>query len=637
VEDDDLDAEYAALLRQSEFSKQRLPIEQKAREAEASGDLAQAAVLWKQSLELASQSGDDFSRWYVEGQLARVLIDSERIDEAKTVLEAGLAAGNDIPFAHRLLANLHREDGAYLDAYRVQHASWMRTSERAQGNGMPRLDPSPQIVALAKWWKDAGSEEPLILAEKWANEAQVPDALFAVRHERAQWLESKDDIGPALALYLALIEQRTKHEATYSRALMLLDRLDRADDALALAQRILGAGLSASLEERARKRIESIEKKRAKQKSPRTKRTPSAEPTAKQPKAQIPAFSIRSGELLRWVNQTEVKGGISSIVATQTGVFATGGKEPALWWIANGASEPARLRSIPKRTHLYLGSGTALVSDDGTVAQGSARVELLGTDWAPTAVHELPGVTSEVAVASWGLAIGCRAGGLYSIGWNGQARWRFDVPKGDDASGLGAACPYFVSSAPEIGTVVFSSFSDAYALSEAGQVMWKWRLPTPPAHDFGGLISIQMPAASVSAVRATRDGGAWVASQAGGMYRINGSGKLLWSGSSGGNTSQLLTNGVDELVAVGHSDGVALMNTGGQLTNVLSSKRWPRVARSPDGHLLTVSEGKLLQVLDARGQVLAVAEFSKPISEAAIVGNDVIVAAGKLVRFAVDA
>ena len=475
-----LDDDLKALERRMELDRQRLPIEEEARKAQAVGDHARAAGLWTQSLELARRGGDDVSRWYVEGQLAEVLIESGQIIEAKKLLEASLRAGNDLPIVHSQLMNIYMEERSFEAAFRVQHDAWQSVTTRARRNGMPPIDPSPQIVGFAKWWKETDSEQPIMLAEKWAEEAQARSAWFAVRHERAQFLEKQGAENAALDLYLDLIRQGSQLDASYTRSLMLLDRAKRFDEALALARAIPGLGLSASLEEQARKRIARLEAKMEKSQG-------HASRTRKPAKTVVPAFSIRSGEsALRWIGQLEVKGGISSIVSTPAGVYATGGTEPALWWIATGA-EPTRLRSITKRTRFHCSQGAALVTDEGTVKDGRAHVEILGQDWATVAAVDLPGVISEVAPTTWGIALGCRGGGLYALGWDGAMRWRFDVPERPESSPFGRACPYFVSSAPGSGTIVISTYGEVYALTGQGDVAWTWRLTPPREH---GLVVI---------------------------------------------------------------------------------------------------------------------------------------------------
>ncbi len=616
-----VDRDLEAFERRMQLDRQRLPIEEEARQAQAGGDLARAAALWTRSLDLARQGGDDVSRWYVEGQLADVLIKCGRVDEAMQLLEASVRAGNDLPFAHSLLIDIYMERRAFDDAFCVRHGSWQSISKRAERNGMPPIDPSAQIVGFAKWWKATGSDRPIALAEKWAEEAQARGAWFAVRHERAQFLEKQDAAAAALELYLALVLQGSKHDATYTRAMILLERAKRSDESLALARAIPGLGLSASLEEQARKRVARLETK-GQTRSASTARGP------KQPKAVVPAFSIRSGDpALRW-SQVEIKGGVSSIIPIPTGVYVTGGTEPALWWIASGATEPTRLRPIAKRTRLHLSHGAALVTDEGTVKEGRARVEVLGTDWSTIATIDLPGVTSEVTPTSWGIAIGCRSGGLYAVGWDGVMRWRFDVPERADASPFGAACPYFVSSAAADGTVVFSSYADVYALTAQGRVAWAWRLPSPQS--IGGLISVSMPV-SVSAIGATREGGVWIGSQDGGVFHLNAHGKLVWSTNAGGNVSQLVLDHEDRLLAIGHSGGIAVTGAHGSLTTVVESRRWPRVVRSADGRWFVTTEGKVLSLLDGTGRPHAVVELSRSISDAAITAEHIVVAAGKLV------
>src|SRR5690606_29974881 len=143
---------------------------------------------------------------------------------AKDVLEQSIQSGSDIPFAHSLLVDIYMGEHAFEAAFRVQHSSWRSTSERAQRNGMPPIDPPPQIIAFAKWWKDTKSEKPIDLAEKWAEETKARDALFAVRHERARFLEEEGAEAAALELYLSLVQQGSTIDSTFTRAMILLDR-----------------------------------------------------------------------------------------------------------------------------------------------------------------------------------------------------------------------------------------------------------------------------------------------------------------------------------------------------------------------------------------------------------------------------
>lgn len=621
--DDDLDE----LERRMELDRKRLPIEEAAREAQASGDLANAARLWRESLALAER-GDGVSRWYVEGQLADVLLKSGDVTAAKDVLEQSIQSGSDIPFAHSLLVDIYMGERAFEAAFRVHHSSWRSISERARRNGMPSIDPSPQIIAFAKWWKDTKSEKPIDLAEKWADETKARDALFAVQHERARFLEEQGAEAAALELYLSLVQQGSKVDSTFTRAMILLDRTKRSDEALALARSIPGRGLSAALEEKARKRVARLEAKLAKPKG-RTSRGEKA------PKAIVPAFSIRSGaSSLRWVSQVEIKGGIQSIIAAPGGLYATGGTEQALWWIEQDSVAPVRLRSIPKRTtFLRLSHGPALITDEGTVKDGRAHVEILGPDLAPVATAELPGITSEVAPTTWGVALGCRAGGLYAIDSTGVLRWRFDLPDEADAPSYSRPCPYFVGSAASDGSVVFSSFANVYALTSQAQVLWRWRLPSQE-QSIGGMLVLSMPT-SVSAIRATRDGGAWLASQDGRIFRVDNRGKTTWSGHIGHNVSQLLLDKDDRLAAVSHAKGIAFVegDAGSRLTTAVQSQHWLRVLRGDDGRTYLATKDKTLSVFDEAGRVRAAIEFSRKITDVIITDRRVAIAAGKLVVF----
>jgi hypothetical protein len=142
-----------------------------------------------------------------------------------------------------------------------------------------------------------------------------------------------------------------------------------------------------------------------------------------------------------------------------------------------------------------------------------------------------------------------------------------------------------------------------------------------------------LPGPFVASLKATRDGGAWVASQAGGLYRLSGRGQATTWSPVGGNTSQLITDDADRLVAVAHSGGAALARGDGKLIQVRDLSGWQRLVRSPDGNMTIAIEGKSLRLLDRNGELMSVVEFSRSVSEAAFIGSKVVVAAGKLVSF----
>src|SRR5690606_8147901 len=144
-------------------------------------------------------------------------------------------------------------------------------------------------------------------------------------------------------------------------------------------------------------------------------------------------------------------------------------------------------------------------------------------------------------------------------------RWRFDVPESSEPSPFGRACPYFVSSAAPDGTVVFSSYAEVVAVTGQGRVAWTWRIPAP--RSIGGLIVV-MPV-SVSAVCATREGGAWIGSQDGGIFHVNGQGMLTWSTNVGGNVSQLVLDREDRLAAIGHSGGISVIGARGDVSTIV--------------------------------------------------------------------
>src|SRR5207253_713997 len=113
-----------------------------------------------------------------------------------------------------------------------------------------------------------------------------------------------------------------------------------------------------------------------------------------------------------------------------------------------------------------------------------------------------------------------------------------------------------------------------------------------------------VPGPYVSAVQATREGGAWVASQAGELYRLDGRGQVVTKLETGRNTSQLLTDDEGRLVAFAQSGSIAFLRADGGGTMIFNTDSWPQLHRSADGVIVLATEGKILRIFRPGGELV---------------------------------
>ena len=673
-------------------------IAQEAIQAEEARRWLDAERLYRRALAAAGSESDEFNLAYLEGRLANALVQQERNSEAKDILEHSLGRPSDvrIPASVSMLVDIYLGERDWQRAETVLRDGIDAQTRREERAGRSRPDPTGSVLTLSGAGVKYADPEPIARAERWASDLGNRELWFAASHRRGQLTEESGDVEGAVAHYRWLADEGSAHEPTHTRLLILLERTGERAEALERATALLGRRWSASFEEQTRKRIQRLQGRLA----------PRGQKPAKQ---VIPAFSVREGaDMLEWVGQVEVKGGVAAVGRWQDALLVrSGGKDSALFAVPTTLAAPEHLRAMERGSFVVTSPAhdrAVLVTNEGRVADGRATVAGLDTQWRMADTVHLGGVTSEVAAVEWGVGAGSRDGGLYACDWNGRLLWTYRVPSEGDGEAYSRRCPYYVDGAAEVGRIVFSSWSEVMCLEPDGRVAWLWTIPTEtrewhtvystaasevelanaarvlgippdatepdiraafrrrakethpdtsgrPPSDFvavrdsyetmlGGavgqepLIGFTMTmsiATLVTSVRATTDGGAWVAGSNGSAFRLDAQGRIVRTQPGSDQSAWLLTDESDRLAAVSDWDGITVFDASGHPVGGHPTGQRLELGLSPDEQIISGYSKKDLFLFSRRGALLSHVEFSRPIADMRWVGDEIYVGAGKLI------
>ncbi len=141
--------------------------------------------------------------------------------------------------------------------------------------------------------------------------------------------------------------------------------------------------------------------------------------------------------------------------------------------------EVRRIESLPlMKRAWFTADGHGLgIRRTAAIGRGPTRLTFLDPAGRVIVESSVPDATSEIALGSGRWYIGCRDGGLYAFGWDGQPAWIWTTPGpvGDDPDPYARRCPYYVAARPS--GVVVASFADLYAIDVAGRTTWHAQVP----------------------------------------------------------------------------------------------------------------------------------------------------------------
>jgi len=248
-----------------------------------------------------------------------------------------------------MLVRILLEGQERADAETTLRQAFGQTEAVAERQGRGKATPHEYIETLGNAGVRARALEPIERAERWARELGANELVFAVAHMRGELAEQNGEIEGAIAEYVRLVESGSHCEATFTRAMILLERTKQYSEALTIARRSLQIHGSAALEQRTRGRIQRLEGHLA----PRG---------AKRAKTAVPPFLLRGGaDLLEYLRDLQVSGGVKQLLQLGDGGLAvlSSGPHPAIWVAPADLDGARRVRDAPPRSELIGGPATS--------------------------------------------------------------------------------------------------------------------------------------------------------------------------------------------------------------------------------------------------------------------------------------
>lgn len=401
------------------------------------------------------------------GRLGAFLLQEERFDEAAEALEEAIRIGTDIPAIWHDYLDLmaRRKDIDALFDVAVRSAG-------AVGLGASGEVPWDDLLAYARRAGRAGdSAFAVAVASRVVDltkECGAITAHWAAIGNLGEMRERAGELGEALTLWQAAFDDGSTDPTTANRLSMYMERRKEYARAASVVEEALRRRMPANVEEQLRKRLE-----RCRARTEGRKRT------------DVTAFSVRYGEgAFDLLSQIRVSPAIRQLavlgsVARSYGVRKGEGALIDLA-MADGA-ELARRTNLPPFTDVqFAQSGWGVgVARTARIGEGPTQLWFLSPGAEVVMSAEVPDATSQIAAGRDAWYVGCRDGGLYAFGFDGNALWRWETPgsnKADDA--YSRPCPYYVTWTGE--QVVVSSMGTVYGITSKGRTVWHFELPNEP-------------------------------------------------------------------------------------------------------------------------------------------------------------
>ena len=141
--------------------------------------------------------------------------------------------------------------------------------------------------------------------------------------------------------------------------------------------------------------------------------------------------------------------------------------------------ETRRIEHLPRMGKAWFaGDGSGLgIRRTAAIGRGETELVFIDADGHVTRQTSVPDATSEIVAGPGRWYVGCRNGGLYVFGCNGQPMWVWETPgsRHDITDPYSRSCPYYVMA--QATGVVVTSYADIYAIDTDGRVRWHAEVP----------------------------------------------------------------------------------------------------------------------------------------------------------------
>ena len=559
---------------------------------------------------------------YALGRLGHCYEQSGEVEKAIEAYRRAVESETDIPAIYSGLISLLVEQGKLDEAFRVAD-QWQTYGQRHISG------PAHQVFTNigARLTREKRYEEAIALLTRTVDAISAqrfPDEHWAAKSHLGYAHEKAGRIDAAMEFFSAAVKDGSTNRQTYTRYVMYLEKTKQYEQALRVIKQGLGVQRNAAWEADLRKRQQRIGRKAGKV------------PKEALPKI-IPAFSVRRGKKsVSLVHQVKFSPQLTNLAVGHGMVYATsGGKNPKLSaWQIDSAVVVWQLE-LPEAASGVVATmdGIATHVQRGRVGEGATILCFLDLAGNEIASRRLPDVPSEVIAGNGRVYAGCRDGKLYAFSGRGKSLWSYRVPGSSDRqdSVYMRPSPYYVSAASNL--VVFSSFSNVFALDERGGLRWRWCVPErrSTSRSGGTALTISLGLASVRGLAVAADGSRVVVTADDAIYElVNGriSGHVKRKGKTLGKVALDPTGAI---WAIGADEQVLILQDR-KAAGRFDAPPGARLDLDSEADRVVAWAGEELVVASLAGRAIADIEFVNRVSHAECVNNGrIVVGAGHLI------
>lgn len=584
--------------------------------------LREAERAFEQAIRAYEKENDTDGVAYALGRMGNCYESSGEISKAIVTYRRAVSLGTDIPAIYHGFIGLLVDEGNLDEAFAVAD-TWQTYGQRHISGSAHQI-----FVGLgAGLTREKRYEEAITLLSRTIEAITVqdsPNEHWDAKGRLGYAYEMSGNIDLANDAFATAIKNGSNSRQSYTRYLMYLEKQKQYEEALRIIQKGLKVQSDAAWEADLRKRQQRIERKTGKV-------------SIGTPAEIIPVFSIRLGkESVSLMHQIEFSPQITYLaVWLDTAYVVSGGKSPKLsaWKLDDAVMEWQV--SLPEAP-----SGIVVTTDSimtytqiGRVGGGETFLYFFDKVGNEINNERLPDAPTEIVTSNDVVYAGCRDGKLYAFSESGKPLWSYQVPgsKDPENSDYMRPSPYYVCASPTL--VVFSSFSDVFALNNRGKLRWRWSVPEKKSTSRSGEIAITMSfsPALIRGLALASDEDRIVVTADDVVYelvdgKINGQVRRKDK-----NLGKVALDSTGKIWAFTANDQVSLLhNQKAAGSFAAPSHAW--VSLNSNADRIIAWSGKELSIASIAGKAIARLEFVKRVSQAYCVNDGrVVVGAGHLV------
>ena len=559
---------------------------------------------------------------YVLGRMGNCYEQGNEVDKAIKTYRRAVELKTDIPAIYSNLISLLVEQSALDEAFYIS-GQWHEYGQRHINEPVYQIF----INLGARLIRKKRYEEAITLLSRTVEAISVqnfPNEHWAAKGQLGYAYEKAGNTDAAMNVFTTAIKNGSNDRQTYTRYIMYLEKTKQYEQALHIIKKGLKIQHDAAWEVDLRKRQQRIERKTG------------YLPKDTVPKI-IPVFSIRHGEKsISLIHQVKFSPQLTNVTVGQGIAYATsGGKNPKLsaWQIDTAAMDWQI--DLPEAADGIVVTPESIVTyaQQGRIGNGLTILHFLDLAGNEASIQRLPDAPSQIVTDNEHIYVGCRDGKLYAFSRWGKRLWSYRVPGSKDyqESAYTRPSPYYISTTSNF--VVFSSFSNIFALNTEGHLLWQWSVPERQltSQSNGVTFATSLRPASVSGLATPADGSRVVITAKDIIYElVNGrvnsqikcKNKIL---------ANIALDSTGTIWAIGANEQVIILQDQKVVGRFSTPQRVKLNLDANADRVIAWSDKKLI-ITSLTGEITANIEFVKKISHTQCINDrKVVVGAGHLI------